>query len=114
MALDRFIDWSGQQPSNKELSRALRNYVGKAGKVTWKIDRWFVTLPGKPSCALKGLPGAEFRAAVIEEQTDRWFEVIPSDANLNILTRGADEFTNAVAMGFVYICVGYWSGRFQE
>lgn len=106
MALDRFIYWSGdvKRPTKEEIGAALTKYIGGGGKVYWERDRYFVDLPGVPSNPSPYLD-------VPCPYETRWFEVWLGDDSVDVLTREADEFTNALAKGFVELCTRYWKGQ---
>jgi hypothetical protein len=112
MARDRFV-WfdapapTATAPAADDLGDYLRLYVSDGGTVEWSRDRWMVTLPGTPR-DLAGRLGPE------DMPECRWFEVWRSDESVDVITRMADAFTNAVADGFAARVAERWRGRREE
>jgi hypothetical protein len=117
MATDRFVSFGAVRPTRAQIRRALVRYIGDPGAVKWSraSGRFVVTLPGEPRDAWVrplAYPKARPRPVMNEE---RWFEVFPGgeDAELSVITRSADDITNAVATGFARACV-YAFGTVRE
>jgi hypothetical protein len=78
-----------------------RSYVGDAGIVAAGRDnRLVVTLEGCRSWV--------FVLPAMEPHADRWFEVFRNAEHIDVITRQADEFTNAVADGYFAAIVRRW------
>jgi hypothetical protein len=105
MACDRFVYWRGEKkrPSKVAIRKALIGYIGGAGKVYWKANRFFAYPPGVPSDPFPGLGPPV--------QDTRWFEVYLHEDAIDVITRMADEFTMVVAEGFAALCARYWQGE---
>jgi hypothetical protein len=123
MARDVFVYWSEQKPTRAELQRVLEDYLrGIATEIAWDQDRFFVTLPGSPSCPLardEGTPEPLRRAVDTEhdgQPRPRWIEVwiSPMDGAVDVMTRSMDEVTNAVAREFAAIIARRWRGRIED
>lgn len=112
MATDRFVRWEGgRRPTAEQLFQVLKDYIGSAGTVEWKEDRWYVSFPGPTSHPLKTLaPKPQFDSL----QAERWIEVCLAPDNMDVITRGQDAFVRAVADGFADFCASLWDGRFER
>lgn len=111
MALDRFVQFKPRKwPKKKEIERVLLNFLGGVGTVEWKKDRFYVSLPGKPTPTFEGIKGA---LPGREHQEERWIEVIPGNP-LDVCTRMADEFTNALAARLAEAFGRYWEGEVDD
>ena len=110
MPLDRVVLWQQKRPNKKQLAHMIEDYIGEAGKVEWKTDRWYCTLHGKPS--------AMFRRILPLRQNfghdERWFEIFIGEDGIDVLTRSADEFTNAVAKEFAERVARFWGARLER
>jgi hypothetical protein len=108
MAHDRFVYWSKDKtriPTREDVQAALIAYLGDGGTVEWVEDqgRLYAHLPGTPSDPVeKLLPDS------------RWIEVFIHHDSVDVITRQADSFTNAVADGFANFCMRRWNGRREE
>lgn len=115
MAQDRFVYFTQDStPSIEEVRLVLTNFLGGAGEVTYSVDRFFVSLPGKPTLPFKGLPGVTIPPIYYPEE--RWIEVWYGDDPrrgiiLDIMTRHGDEFTDALADQIAKMFARYWKGR---
>lgn len=111
MSLDRFVRFDEKYPTQEGLRRVLENFLGGTGTVEWQRDRFFVELPGNPTLALEGFPdtiSCSFRPE------GRWIEVWYKDRTLDVITREADDFTNALASSLAEICARYWRGKLEK
>lgn len=102
MALDRFVYWDNEKPSEYDIGILLQNYMRDAAKqVEWKGARFIVFLFGYTE-----LPGRSEK---------RVFEVyISKDAHIDVITRDMDDYTNAVAEGFARLAARRWKGRLEQ
>lgn len=112
MALDRIIrfDKPNHPPIRMELTTLLADYFQGIGTVKWDKDRFFVSLPGKPCHALG-------RLAVIPRMPppeERWIEVWKNRTSVDVITRGADDITNALAEGLAEIIARFWQGERED
>lgn len=113
MALDRFIYWGKKRPTKKQLAIVLTDYLGGVGECTWGGGRWTCTLLGRPTLALRSLykTFADVDGDMADMPRVRWFEVFWGKGNIDVITRQADDYTNAVAEGFTALCARHWQGR---
>jgi len=95
--------------------------VGETGKVKWDEEghRFYAIFPGKPSGALRrAAPDLAFPWGDDPQfyHQERWFEVYldKNDGHIDVITRIADEFVNAVADGFANLCARVWEGTREE
>lgn len=112
MALDRFVNFpKGKKgPTKDEIGLVLKNFLGGIGDVSWSDDRWIVSLPGKPTWTFEGLePDMMPRM----QNSERWIEVYVGPT-LDVITRSADEFTNALAVRIAQIFARYWEGKVDK
>jgi hypothetical protein len=113
-----------KKPSREELENVIEDYVRWIGNTTWHIDRFFVALPGYDSFPfLRSGPATEAqRAAALEaiKIGDRkGFEVWPSPEDgswkdepcVCVITRHADDITNAIARGLAEVLARGWRGK---
>lgn len=109
MALDRIIRWSppARAPSTDDLATVARAYTkGLVTSVEWQGGRWYITLPGEAHSAI----GRDF---LHDPGQARWIEVWRSDGGeeVYVMTRHADEVTNAVAEGLAALVARHWRGE---
>ena len=90
----------------------LEDYLGEVATVSLNEDWFTITLPGKPSYALKRLARNDMDMDMPEE---RWFEVCCiHKAAIDVITRQADEFTNNIAKGFAELVARWFKGDLDE
>ena len=118
MALDRFIHFDhGNVPSAQRVKDVLHDFLGPQNsefRVTEDGDRLTAVLPGRPSEILRrAVPDATPCRCSDEELygEERWIEVHIGSDNIDVITRSADAFTNAVAEGFARRATELFSGR---
>lgn len=114
MATDRFIVFSKEHscPSIDDVEKALRAYVTEAGEVTRHHSSLVsVKLVGRPSVVGASFPGREMYQS---QEDGRYFEVNITGGVLDVITRRGDEFTSALADGFVEFVTRFWGGRLEE
>lgn len=93
MSTDRVIRWAPpvQAPTAEALGTLACNYTRDlATSVEWHGGRWYITLPGEAHSAVG-------RAFLHNPGQARWIEVWRDDESVYVMTRHADEVTNAVA-----------------
>lgn len=124
MALDRFVDFKTGAPGRTTIAICLRDYVGGMGVVTWDGERFFAAFPGKPSYAFQHVgpatdaeregweqaEKARCNAVPLTVPLERWFEVLCDTHRIDVITRSADDITNAVAEGFAAVLARGWGG----
>jgi len=112
MALDRIIrfDKPFKPPTRMELTTLLADYFQGIGGASWDKDRFFVTLPGRPCYALGRLAKIPF--SELPEQ--RWIEVWKDRTSVDVITRTADDITNALAEGLAEIIARFWQGARED
>lgn len=111
MALDRFVQFPPRKyPKKAEIEQVLKNFLGGVGTIKWKNDRFFISLPGTPTYTYEGIEGAPDHR---EQQPERWIEVIPGNP-MDVCTRLADEFTNALAARLSEAFARYWEGTVDD
>jgi hypothetical protein len=104
MSLDRFVDITRKRmPTRDSLRDVLVGYMNGAGLVRWHDEtaRFYVDLVGGPSDPTPGVP-----PEVLPEE--RWFEVCIGEDHVDVITRGADPYTRAVANGFAALAERMW------
>lgn len=106
MASDRFIRWGEDRPTKEQIQFVLEDYFGSAAEVKWDKDRFYVTLPGKPSFPFRRIVPDMARAA--ETQDERWIEVWMNEDSLDVMTRMMDHYTNDLARGLTAVIANYW------
>jgi hypothetical protein len=92
------------------------DYVSGLGSVAWREGRWFVTIEGDQRFARRRSGNAtpaqiEAWAEMEAEKRERVFEVIPMPGEVDVITRQADEVTNAIADGFVRVLAIAFDGK---
>lgn len=114
MAQDRFITFGRRRPTVEETIQIAKDYLSDAGTI--KIEkaeksRTWVT------CGLFGKPQHPLRSIVpnvFEREDERWFEIFINKkrskkvASIIVTTRMADNYTNAVADGYVGVISRYY------
>lgn len=120
MSLDRFVRWQTElRPTREELQLVLEDYLGGAGEARWDTDRFFVTLTGLRSEAYRRCAHVTEVVRAYAEHTlreppanrIRWIELYLHEDSIDVITRCADDFTNAVAERLAEICAAYWDGK---
>lgn len=114
MSNDRFINFS-KRPAKAAIAKFLADFVGEAGRLEWSVDRWIITLVGKPSACFKQFKRRVTKGyrELFELQPSRWIEVWPGQYCIDVLTRTMDEFTNAVAEGMAKCIARFWDGSLE-
>lgn len=113
MASDRFVRFDEVTPTQEMIQTVLEDFLGGVGKIEWKADRFFVDLPGKGSfvfCRVGKNPSGCHPAP----REERWFEVWVGVTRIDVITREADEFTNALADRFARLCANYFKGTLEN
>lgn len=107
MALDRFVTWHKERPTQRQIETALRRFVGGAATIKFSESRYHVKLPGTPTYVF---------ASTQPQQKERWIEVyVDKDGNyVDIITRSQDEFTNALAEGFADSIARHWGATLSD
>ncbi len=112
MSGSRTVRWSRTKPTRRPKRAAVRafleDFIGDPTAVRWKGRRFFVDIPGKGSDALRRV--AERNAPELY-QARRWVEVWFERRSIEIMTRGHDQFTSAIAEGLADGIAGFWRGR---
>lgn len=115
MALDRFIYWNERRATPQQIEMLLHDYLGGIGELCWDKDRYYVTLPGKPTFPFKHLEPTMVGAIEnAESQRERWIEIWFGDDCLDVITRQTDHFTNDIAKGLAEMIANYWEGRLES
>jgi len=107
MARDLFISLP-VLPEKSLLESVIQSFFGEAGEVEWSEDRWIVSLPGEPSwpyAALLPEVGKDYGP-------ERWLEVFYGNP-INVITRLADPYTNALAKGLAECITLYWESTLE-
>lgn len=122
MAFDRFVYFKGERaPSKTSLEEVLTDFCGAlATKIEWNEDRWYVTLHGHVSHMFQRQPDA-YKFYDDRNPPERWFEVWvkvrrrdKKVTSMDVITRMADEATNALAEAFTERCAVFWGGEREE
>jgi hypothetical protein len=121
MGTDRFISFSKEHPcpSIEDVETALRSYVTEAGVLTRHSPTLVsVKLVGRSSIIASAFPGNEWLNGMSEKlkavNSERHVEVDITGGQMDVITRRGDEFTSALANGFVEFAVRYWGGVAEE
>lgn len=114
MSQDRIIRWhsSTTAPTLADIGTLCEDYTrGLAPPPHWGGGRWNIELPGEIRSALHNLDAAR-RAGLYEPGRTRCIEVwrAPDGADVCVMTRSADEVTNAVAEGLAALIARHWHG----
>lgn len=96
MARDVFVRFKNM-PRIPDIERSLLDYVSDGASVRWSRDRWMVDLPGVPE-------------ETPTRQPTRWIEVWVGSNCVDVMTRQADEFTNAIADGLAARLARWFDG----
>lgn len=114
MSYDRFIEFEVPPPPDpqwqavlKLIGEVIEDFFSGAGTIVWDGDasRWFISLPGEGRWALRRVFPESPRAQAAStasplESRERWIEVCVTMGDgliVDVLTRHADDFTNALA-----------------
>ena len=118
MPQDRVINWPASTriedvPCNVKLGRLCRDYArGIASRVRWRKGRWYIDLPGEVRSALHRLSD---HPRPYERGEPRWIEVWSGGNedghSVYVMTRHADDITNAIAEGLAAIIARHWRGE---
>ncbi len=122
MALDRFVYWKDRKPNKTKVRYLLEDFFGKAAKIEYENDVFWIELPGKLSHPLRREPYYKDIAYVksfdnqTTEQSVRWIEVWVNklDEHLDVLTRQMDEYTNVLAKGLYDLFIRAYEAQTEE
>lgn len=121
MGTDRFVTFTKKHPcpSIEDVETALQSYVTEAGVLTRHHPTLVsVKLVGRSSIIAAGFPGDEWLNGRSErskaDNAERFFEVNITGGVMDVITRRGDEFTCALANGFVEFAVRYWGGVVED
>ena len=117
MASDRFIWFKGEHkvPSKDDVESVLKNFFGEGtATLSWGEGRFYATLPGTPSFPFRELPDALRDPFEGEGDRERWIEVYMDTDNIDVMTRGMDEYTNVLAEGIAGMIARYWQGELED
>lgn len=110
MALDRFITNCDCRSKPKDVKIVLEDYfMGIATDVSFLDDRFYVSLPGKPTHPL----GRILSSIPDEPQPTRWIEVCLKP-DLDVITRQQDEITCAIAEGLARLLARWTGGTYEN
>lgn len=116
MARDRFIWFEpGKVPSPNDLDFATRDFLDAlVFSGSWNPDakRHYFILMGEPSHFARRLPYLPQKSGDYFAEV-RGFEVYISDDSVDVITRMADDATNALADELARIIARTWNGRLE-
>lgn len=114
MALDRIIRFDGPGPSKEHLHLVVQDFFGEGAtsSISWHMDRLFVSLNGSCSFPFRRLPGAPQNPFIPGDE--RWIEIWTEGSVVDVITRQADPFTNALAQGLAEQVARHWGGVFER
>jgi hypothetical protein len=104
MSLDRFFKPTRETPTPEQVFEFITLFFNGAGIVGWKSEGidLIIALPGKPANA-----GAHFMGLPCSFPGSRWIEVWLA-GEIDVLTRGADPYTNTLADGLYDYMRRFW------
>lgn len=114
MALDRFVYWESERPTQEEVGQVCEDYVKGLGAVEWNDpqSRFYIHLTGAYSCPQDRAKGGRFARPAPEPGFEgRYIEVWIGEDCLDIMTRHQDDVTNAIAEGLAKFFARFWKGR---
>lgn len=113
MALDRFIYWQDKSktPNIEELHPVLEDFFNGAGEVTWVSDRLIIDLLGASCFPHRIFLDGHMVNPVEAPRNERFIEVFVGEDNVDVITREADPYTNAIAVGIVKMISVLWQGK---
>lgn len=112
MAYDRFATIPKEHAAEfeKQAETLIRNFFGACGgTLEWKDGRWYITLPGAPSDAMRDTQYPNYGVRDDVRWIEVWFGVNgepepgveepeePGGVTIDVMTRSTDQFTNALA-----------------
>ncbi len=108
MARDRIIKLP--KPLTKvnrdQLQFILEDYLGEAGTIRWELDRWYLTLAGKPIHPYQRVT----ENPQPQTHDERWIEVYVG-GHISVITRAQDTYTNNVATGIAMVLLKFFNGK---
>jgi len=114
MGTDRLITWTTtERPTRDEIGQALTRYINTSGKVEWLDDRsrFYAEVNGDAMNPFIWKDEAASAELFAPPCNVRGFEVYVADGEpTDVITRGADAFTGAVAEGFAAAIAYRWKG----
>jgi len=113
MGTDRFITWTTERPTRNEIGQALTRYINTSGKVEWLEhgSRFYAEVIGDAMNPFIWKDEAASAELFAPPCNVRGFEVYVADGEpTDVITRGADAFTGAVAEGFAAAIAYRWKG----
>ena len=117
MAADRFITWDKdkEKPTNEQILFILEDFLGGVGDLgTPDLGKRggtiIVRLPGKPTNPFTRVMDRE----PLHLRKERFFEVLITRSDVDVLTREADFFTDGLATTFAKLLARYWGARYQD
>ncbi len=128
MALDRFVYWKDERPTDEQLKMIVEDFFGGAGTLGdnyMKADGrpwWIVSLPGAPSHPLRRAFGLGKDMPTVTEENDerdpvgkeRWIEVYVAANYIDVMTRQMDHYTHCLAEGLANILCKAFKGERRE
>lgn len=119
MASDRFVHFKkDRRPTREEIERLLGNFFGDGTttSIEWEGGRFYVSLPGHLSFPFAGLMDevTSMEMATAEDDRGRWIEVYVARTNVDVITRGMDEYTNVLADGLAEVIARFWDGELDD
>lgn len=124
MPTDRFVYWKTEErPTLDQVREVCEDFVGEVGNVRWepKIARIIIALPGLCSEPLRRsgriTDAAAHRFDDKRQPFKRWIEVFvhdDPDHEVDVITRHADPFTDALADRLAEEFVRGWDGTVNQ
>jgi hypothetical protein len=109
VSLDRFIRWPlGPAPTREQILPLLEDYFGGAAAIRDGGDRYYIDLPGVGGSALRHAVPERASCLMLEK---RWIEVWRGSDSVDVITRGADEYTNGLAARLAETIAQAWGGE---
>lgn len=119
MSCDRFVYWTEDRPTPDQLFAITRDFFGDTATVTRKANGTIYAKMGARSEPLAAVSeyvakGVELEKAFPVRPQTRCIELFPHDNSVDVITRLADEFTDALADGLARLLARYYRARLDD
>ena len=109
MACDRFVYWNERKPTREQINELLWDFLGTfCLSIEWNSDRYIATLRGPATRMFKR------QGTNRGHRPDRFMEIWLSKKSMDVITREADDATNALADEFARRCAKFYEATYEE